>query len=54
MRGEEMVLEPRLGTGVPRSQGRREAGESGSGQSGEALVTEPAVAMPGDLGDETE
>lgn len=54
MTGEDMVLEPRLGAGVPRSQGRREAGESGSGQSGEALVTEPAVAMPGDLGDETE
>lgn len=35
-----MVLEPRLGAGVPRSQGRREAGESGSGRSGEALVTE--------------
>lgn len=49
MRGEEMVLEPRLGAGVPRSQGRREEGESG-----EALVTEPAVVMPGDLGDETE
>lgn len=26
----------------------------GSGQPGEAPVRDPAVAMPGDLGDETE
>ena len=35
-------------------KGGRQGSLACSEQSGEALVTEPAVAMPGDLGGETD
>lgn len=49
-----MVLEPRHSVGVAGSQGRgRQGSLPVNGQPGEA-PSEPAVAMPGDLGDEIE